>query len=313
MACGNSGSSASKVIICTDGLANAGIGSLEGQKAIYNAFYTECAEQAKLKGVSVSLMTLKGTDCNVEALSLVTEQTGGDVSRVDPSDLKKNLNDIMSTKIVAYGAMAMVLLHRGLQFKGEVADEKENRNWIVKDLGNVTAESECSFSYGFRPKSEWDLTGIDSIPFQVQLLFTRPNGMQCLRVATAVVKVTDDRAQAEKSADINVISTHMAKRAAKLAKDGDYEAAQLEARAAQRFMVRNRVGDESLNDFVEQVESVDVLLRKQKGKEQTSEIQLQQPQQLQQSSISRQLERDDEISTAISKNVQLSSKKAKSS
>ena len=38
------------------------------------AFYTELAEQSKLKAITVSVMTLIGTDCNVEALSIVTEQ-----------------------------------------------------------------------------------------------------------------------------------------------------------------------------------------------------------------------------------------------
>jgi len=169
----------SKVVLCTDGLANTGLGSLEGKDSDQSSIYTELAEQAKLKGIAVSVMTLIGTDCNVECLSVVTEQTGGEVSRVDPSDgaITANLSSIVSTRILAYGTMGMVLLHRGLQFKGEIADEQENRNWMVKDLGNVTAESECSFSYGFRPKSECDLSGIDEIPFQVQLLYTRPNGM----------------------------------------------------------------------------------------------------------------------------------------
>lgn len=37
----------SKVILCTDGLANTGIGSLEGKKADYTPFYTELAEQVR--------------------------------------------------------------------------------------------------------------------------------------------------------------------------------------------------------------------------------------------------------------------------
>jgi len=299
----SSGSGArSKMILCTDGLANTGIGSLEGKKDIFTAFYTELAEQAKVKGVAVSVMTIIGTDCNVESLSLVTEQTGGEISRVDPTNLTANLSSIVSTRVLAYGAMAMVLLHRGLQFKGEIADEKENRNWMVKDLGNVTAESECSFSYAFRPKNECDLTGVDEIPFQVQLLYSRPNGMQCLRVATAKVTVTDDRKEAESNADVNVISTHVAARAAKMAKDGDYEGAQLEARAAQRFMVRNKVEEEDMSAWTEKAESMDVLLRKEKEREKVDHS-------VHVDAKSRQLQRDDEISTAISKNSKITSKK----
>jgi len=284
----------SKVILCTDGLANQGIGSLDGRsKMEYGPFYTELAEQAKLKGVTVSVMTLIGTDCNVEALSTLTEQTGGDIERVNPLDLAKNMSALVATKILAYGTLAMVCLHRGLQFKGEVADEKENRNWIVKDLGNVTSESECSFSYAFRPKNECDLTGINEIPFQVQLIYTRPDGTKCLRVATATVPVTDDRKTAEENADVTVIASHVAQKATKLAKDGDYESAQLETRAVQRFMNRNKQDNEILNEWNEKAETLDAVLRKERTSEKSS------------SSSMRKESRNDDVSHVISKSAKV--------
>ena len=42
--------------------------------------------------------------------------------------------------------------------------------------------------------------------------------MKCVRVATAHIHATDDRLEAEKQADIAVIGTHAAQRAAKYAK-----------------------------------------------------------------------------------------------
>jgi hypothetical protein len=62
--------------------------------------------------------------------------------------------------------------------------------------------------------------------------------MKCLRVATTSIKLTEDRTVAEQGANIAVIGTHAAQRAAKYAKDGDFERAQMETRAAQRFMNR---------------------------------------------------------------------------
>lgn len=291
----------SQVILCTDGLANTGIGSLEGKEAEYTPFYTELAEQAKLKGVAVSVVTLEGTTCRVENLSIVTEQTAGEIQRVNPLDLTKNMSSIMSTRVLAYGAMAMVVLHRGLQFRGEMADERENRNWMVKDLGNITAGMECSFSYGFRPKSECDLTGVNEIPFQVQLLYTRPNGMQCLRVATTCVQVTEDRQTAEKLADAQVIAAHAVTRAARYAKDGDYEAAQLATRAAQRFMVRNEVESDNMSTWTEQVESMDKVLRQERQKEEQLGVKLDQK--------TRQQNRNDDTSATISQTTTTNTKK----
>ena len=254
------------MFLCTDGLANVGLGSLEDSERECALFYTELAEQAKLRGVTVTVISLIGTECALESLSIVCEQTAGSVQRVDPVQLTGNLVAFADRPVVAYGVMAMVLLHHGLQFRGEMDDEGENRNWVVKDLGNVTRGKELTFSYAFRPKDQCDLSGIEQIPFQVQVLFTRPNGMRCLRVATARVAVTDDRAQAEQHADIGVIGTHAAQRAAKFAKAGDYEKAQLETRAAQRFIMRNADVDR-VSLFSNHVEQIDQVLRAERQRE----------------------------------------------
>jgi hypothetical protein len=62
------GKPGSKVIICTDGLANLGIGSIENNYNYRNnnnsnkstKFYTDVGVYAAEKGVSVSVVTIKG-------------------------------------------------------------------------------------------------------------------------------------------------------------------------------------------------------------------------------------------------------------
>jgi len=237
---------ASKVVLCTDGVANYGLGSMDGDRGVeFTPYYTELAEIAKIKGVTVSILGIIGEDCSLENLSVVCEQTGGEVERVDPANIMKNFQSILTTPIIATGCMATVFLHKGLMFKNEVDDELDvAKNYLVKDLGNITADSECTFSYGFRPKSQVDLGDLTDIPFQVQLLFSKLNGMQCLRVATTSITVTEDRNVAEQNANLTVIGTYAAHKAARYAKEGDYEKAQLETRAAQRFLNRN--ADEKL-------------------------------------------------------------------
>ena len=256
----------SHVILCTDGLANIGLGSLEGKESDYTPYYTELAEQAKLKGVTVSVISLIGSECSLENLSIVTDQSGGIVTRVDPLQLENELASISDYPILAYTTMAMVILHRGLRFQNEMDDENENRNWIVKDLGNVRADTELSFQYAFRSKEECDLSSIHQIPFQVQLMYTKPNGAQCLRVANASISVTDDRSKAEKNANLEVIGTHAAQKAAHFARDGDYDRAQMETRSAQRFMMRNGVKKEKISQWSQQVQEVDHVVRNEKKK-----------------------------------------------
>jgi len=256
----------SQVVVCTDGLANVGIGSLEGVEAQFQAFYVETGEKAVLRGVTVDLISIIGSECSIENLSLVTEATGGSVERVDPSSLlgsgkESTLGSLLGRQLVATGCFAMTLLHRGLQFSGE-ADDEHDRNWLIRDLGNVSDESSCSFSYVFRSKREIDLSELKEVPFQVQLLYTRKDGMQCLRVTTAYVSVTESREEAEALANANVISVAASNRAAKLAKAGDYEKAQMENRAAVRFLQRNRV---DADVFADEVNSFDQVLKEEKN------------------------------------------------
>eukprot|EP01117_Protostelium_nocturnum_P015705 TRINITY_DN610_c0_g1_i1.p1 TRINITY_DN610_c0_g1~~TRINITY_DN610_c0_g1_i1.p1 ORF type:complete len:895 (+),score=352.35 TRINITY_DN610_c0_g1_i1:90-2774(+) len=293
---------ASKVILCTDGLANHGLGSLEGNSVDYTPYYTECAEQAKLKGVAVSIISLLGTECSLESLSIVAEQTGGRIERVDPLRISKNFASILVNPILATGAMASIVLHRGLNFRGTL-DDDDDRNFMVKDLGNITSETECTFSYGFVPKNVFDFAGIKEIPFQVQLLYSKLNGMKVLRVVTAYIPVTSDREEAERDTNIEVIGIHAAKRAGAYAKEGDYERAQMETRSAQRLLMRNVGHDEEKQAAVSvwstEVKSMDKVFRKEKNNAVgVSHIQR-----------SKMRKNADESSEAISSTITLNSKK----
>lgn len=54
------GSKGSVVVLCTDGLANIGVGSMEGPDEAKYQFYDEVAMKAKEKNVSVNIVTIKG-------------------------------------------------------------------------------------------------------------------------------------------------------------------------------------------------------------------------------------------------------------
>lgn len=82
-----------------------------------------------------------------------------------------------------------------------------------------------------------------------------------MRVATAQIKLTTNREEAEKHADAAVVATHAAQRAAAKAKAGDFRAAQLEMRAAQRFMKRANMDHEQVVAWTSNVEQMDKVLR----------------------------------------------------
>ena len=113
----------------------------------------------------------------------------------------------MGRKVLATGCIAMAVLHRGLHFKGENQDDDHDRNWVIRDLGNINENTSgllhensfflfvlplltlnvflVSFSFAFRPKNECDLSGLGRLPIQMQFLYTGEDGSQvCLKKKT---------------------------------------------------------------------------------------------------------------------------------
>lgn len=143
----------SKVILCTDGLANVGMGKLEGhsddqglEEAI--KFYDEISDSAVEKGVSISVITIKGTDCKLVEIGKMADKTGGQVNIVDPLKLTQEFSTILANKIIATNVEATFILHKELFFFYEDSEESK----VVKKIGNVTADTEVSFEYGVRTK-----------------------------------------------------------------------------------------------------------------------------------------------------------------
>jgi hypothetical protein len=77
----------SRVVMCTDGMANVGVGALEGlttdaEKQAAEKFYDELGERASKHGVSVSVVSIKGSDCRMENLGAVADASKGSVEMV---------------------------------------------------------------------------------------------------------------------------------------------------------------------------------------------------------------------------------------
>eukprot|EP01114_Cavostelium_apophysatum_P023522 TRINITY_DN888_c0_g1_i2.p1 TRINITY_DN888_c0_g1~~TRINITY_DN888_c0_g1_i2.p1 ORF type:complete len:545 (+),score=140.04 TRINITY_DN888_c0_g1_i2:103-1737(+) len=180
--CSKSGSGSS-IVICTDGMSNVGLGALDDlrtddEKAIGSQFYEQVGSYAKQHGISISVISIKGSDCSIENLGSLAELTAGNVDRVDPVDLSKNFASIMSSPVIATHVSTEIHLHKGLLVK---SDEKEGQ--IVTDVGNVTQESTTTFEYGIRGNFDKKLfANLKELPFQIQIRYTKLDGMKCLRV-----------------------------------------------------------------------------------------------------------------------------------
>ena len=129
--------------LCTDGLANVGLGSLEDidtnedkeQQAC--AFYTRIGQYALDKGVTINVVGIEGCGCDVEHLGVMSDITEGDIEKVLPMDLAKNFATALANPVVACKAQVAMFLHRGLMFRA--TDEVIEENGTTGN-GNTTPQ-----------------------------------------------------------------------------------------------------------------------------------------------------------------------------
>lgn len=171
------GAPGSTVIVCTDGLANIGLGALDEAKSEeqlqkVEEFYEMVGQYAKTKGVTISIISIKGDQCNIDALTKLSELTGGDVQQVEPKDLINNFSNILQYQTIATNVQLKVKLHKGLEFRNQEAlNLSEDKTILARELGNVNEETEVTFEYRMKKVKELlkmadlDMTKITSLPF----------------------------------------------------------------------------------------------------------------------------------------------------
>jgi len=107
----------SMILLCTDGLANIGLGALDTDLVAEKSKgeYENMAVIAKEKGISFSIITIKGETCNAEVLGKLTDETNGTITRVSPEEITKDFANILKDEIVATNVEMRVQMHKGLE------------------------------------------------------------------------------------------------------------------------------------------------------------------------------------------------------
>lgn len=229
-----------QVVLCTDGLANVGLGALdtkdEDKKAEVEAWYDGMGRLAAAHGTNINVISIKGSECALEDLGRVCELTGGDVNRVDPLELSKNFATVLSNPVIATNVSCRFLLHNALNFR----NEENVKNILVRDLGNVTATTELTFEFAPGDKLK-DYPELSEVPFQLQVRFSHLNGMKLQRVISRTLKITHERKDAEKAARVDILSANAIQQTARFAERGMYRHARKSNIRAARLLTRTAV------------------------------------------------------------------------
>uniref|UniRef100_UPI00398F5C58 circularly permutated Ras protein 1-like n=1 Tax=Pristiophorus japonicus TaxID=55135 RepID=UPI00398F5C58 len=230
----------SKVIICTDGRANTGLGYLESVKENVcegsTQFYTDVGEQATLNGVIVSILTIEGTDCRLVELGKLADRTGGRVNIVNPINLPKEIQAALEDDIIATDAIVTFVVTEQIYFRYE----EQAGNKLVKRVGNVTKDTELTFEFGIKESHIQTLQDNEKLPFQLQVSFTTRDNRQACRVISQEKHITNDSSLVEDSVNITVLGIHAAQLSARLTMEGRVKEARSEV-AAQKELIQKIV------------------------------------------------------------------------
>jgi hypothetical protein len=255
----------SQVVICTDGLANVGVGDLSSENSI-NEFYKEIGSIAKELGVSVSIVTIEGQDCRLEALNLVSFETQGDIVRVAPETLGNQFEKIMAQEVVATQVLVEIFLHDSIEFFNEKQKHLVNDGSCLKKfIGNANEMTSFSFQYALKSKERLEKLGIDKkmiqeLPVQVCFRFRAPDGRRYLKVISRVQKVVFDQ-----DLDLNEVEPEILMRAARrlvisLVEEGKFHEAKAQLEIWKGLVVEGVNKDEFFNDIQVIERNIDIHL-----------------------------------------------------
>ncbi|XP_070786140.1 circularly permutated Ras protein 1 [Enoplosus armatus] len=227
----------SKVILCTDGRANIGLGEMEQTPSLSASpltpyFYRQLAQQAVESGVIISVMTFEGTDCRLADVGRLADTTGGRVNMVSIGTVATEIQSASMDSVLATGVTATLLAPDGVFFPYE----DENNHKLVREIGNVTKGLEIAIQFAVKPEFMDVFSQKDTLPFQLQLSFKTRDQQRVTRIITEQRPVTTCSRIWAGSLNMAVLGVHCAQLCASLTMEGRVQEAQMQLKAQQDLL-----------------------------------------------------------------------------
>merc|ERR1712062_747036 len=157
----------------------------------------------------------------MENLGVCADLTGGQVGMVDLQAL--------STKV---GAMlANPIIGTGVASKGGACV-------ATHVMGNATAKSTLTYGLELGSLARQGEDGVDTVPVQLQLRYTRPTGEQLLQVLTTHQTACASREKSEEDVNGTGVALYGIHAAARLAQQGEYRPARCQLISTCRLLQR---------------------------------------------------------------------------
>lgn len=247
-----------RVVVCTDGLANQGVGSVNSAGVTTVPFYADVAKCAVERGIVVSMVTIEGEECAMEHLGTTADITGGQVEIVDPVALESKVAGIVAQRTLATQATVSVRGSGGLLVDAGAHASRE--------LGAISSCSDICFSL----EVPTDAKRSSPRRIQVQLRYTARHGGEYLAVAMIDCPVTSDRHTVEQHMRPEAVAVAAVQRAARFAQEGEYRTARADLISTQRLLqrgMRSSAVQQAYLPFIVQAEKLDQFIREREAQE----------------------------------------------
>ena len=254
----------SRIFLCTDGLANEGIGSIKKSKADestiqkHKLFYEKIGEEAEKKGISINLITFKDEHSNIEILMKMVEKSGGEITRVTPDKIVEQFSGLVESNIIGVDTNLEIIMPNILKFRNENYQKLENFESKYKNLiGNIKSNMIDYFEFKFK-KSRFlsdmnlNLNNLKKLPIQCIIEYKDKNNGKYIKVFTELKSVSSNKEEILKQANFKIVSGNAIQKSAKMAMEGNYRKAQINSMAWKKFLNSNKDKDNNAKDTYSQ-------------------------------------------------------------
>ncbi|TFF91483.1 VWA domain-containing protein [Candidatus Thorarchaeota archaeon] len=263
-----------RIVLLTDGLANEGIGALEGyQVTPADSFYEELGGRFMENGTAVDVVGIaSGAGMELKTLGLLPEATGGQMYYVTPNELDRSIAELAGSSLLGRDVEVRLITPPGIRVK----DASGVSRTIIEDLkkkgeskiGAVGENHEIYFEV--EPESRIES---DNVPIQVQVTYTDSEGARRVRAVTTKLKVAKDDEEILKTFDPTIGATFVTQKAGEESFRGEraegkkrissFRAAMKKQTKAAPKQIQSRIGeiDDVLAEEEEEMERLDNMMK----------------------------------------------------
>ncbi|XP_054758753.2 circularly permutated Ras protein 1-like isoform X1 [Lytechinus pictus] len=216
----------SEIVLCTDGQPNVGVGSFgfghhRGDSSEAISFYRQIGNIAKEQQTTISIIGIQtNQSLQMEHISNTVSITGGNLNLLDPHELTRQIRQLGQDPVVANDVELTLVLHPILQFDETMTEGViQDGNRLTINMGNVHRSTDLTFRFKLKPgQSEAQQS---TLPFQVEIRYTKTDGRRFLRTITHERSTTSDRSTMETEMNPTVTGLATVQEAAKMGEKGD--------------------------------------------------------------------------------------------